>query len=269
MMKQSLLVGGISAAMVVGFAPAALAQEGEEAAFTANIGVTSNYVWRGVTQTRNGAAVQGGVDYAHAGTGLYVGAWLSNVDFGTTEVADVLDEDGNPTGETVEYSVDAPEYELDLYAGWGWNFTDSVALDLGYVYYHYGQYGSGADFGEIYAAVSFWWFEVGAYYTTNTQIDDTGTEAFVEGDLVYYGSFGIDLAQSWSLGITLGAYNFDNDSSSNELSYAWGQIDLTKSAGRYGDFTLSLSQTGTADDLGVDDKPNVFISWNKSFNLKS
>ena len=269
MMKKSPLVGAISAALLSGlpvFVPAALAQEEDDAVFTANIGVTSNYVWRGATQTNNGPAVQGGVD-AGLPLGFYVGLWMSNVNFGATEVADVLDQNGNPTGDTVEYSVDAPEYELDGYVGWGMDLTDNVGVDLGYVYYHYGQNESGIDFGEIYGSVSFWWFEVGVNYTANSQIDDD-TSAYVVGDVAYYGAFKLDIAESWSVGLTLGQYAFDNDSSDNELSFTWGQIDLTKSAGRYGDFTLSVSQAGEEAN-GGNDNPRVFITWTKGWNSRA
>jgi len=51
------------------------------AAVEANIGATSNYVWRGVTQTNDAVAVQGGIDYRHE-VGFYAGTWASNVDFG-------------------------------------------------------------------------------------------------------------------------------------------------------------------------------------------
>ena len=48
------------------------------AAVEANIGATSNYVWRGVTQTNDDAAISGGVDYSDE-SGVYVGAWASDV----------------------------------------------------------------------------------------------------------------------------------------------------------------------------------------------
>ena len=60
---------------------------------TGNIGATSNYLWRGTTQTSNEAAIQGGLDYAHD-SGFYAGTWASNVDFG-----------------------DETSYELDFYGG--------------------------------------------------------------------------------------------------------------------------------------------------------
>src|SRR3546814_8162459 len=49
------------------------------AAATGNVGGFSEYMFRGVEQS-NGAAVQGGLDYAHS-SGLYVGTWISNTDF--------------------------------------------------------------------------------------------------------------------------------------------------------------------------------------------
>ncbi len=48
------------------------------AAVEANIGATSNYVWRGVTQTSDDATLQGGVDYSNE-DGFSLGAWASDV----------------------------------------------------------------------------------------------------------------------------------------------------------------------------------------------
>ena len=52
-----------------------------QAELSANLGVQSNYYFRGITQTDDKAAVSGGIDYAHD-SGFYLGTWLSNVDFG-------------------------------------------------------------------------------------------------------------------------------------------------------------------------------------------
>ena len=48
---------------------------------SANVGATSNYLWRGVSQTANAAAISGGIDY-EADSGFYAGTWASNIDFG-------------------------------------------------------------------------------------------------------------------------------------------------------------------------------------------
>ncbi|MFB6259216.1 MAG: TorF family putative porin, partial [Thiohalorhabdaceae bacterium] len=51
-----------------------------QAGLTGNVGVTNNYIWRGFTQTNDMPAVSGGLDYSHS-SGIYVGTWISNVDF--------------------------------------------------------------------------------------------------------------------------------------------------------------------------------------------
>ena len=49
-----------------------------QAQITGNLGLTSDYRFRGVSQTQNAPAVQGGIDYNHV-SGLYIGNWNSSV----------------------------------------------------------------------------------------------------------------------------------------------------------------------------------------------
>ncbi|PIE90188.1 MAG: hypothetical protein CR997_07280 [Acidobacteria bacterium] len=83
------------------------------AQFSFNLGATSDFVWRGVTQTEEDPALQGGVDYAHA-SGFYAGAWASNVSF-----------DGDS------------DVEVDFYLGTVIPLPSNLKLDLGYVRYEY------------------------------------------------------------------------------------------------------------------------------------
>ncbi len=92
--------------------------------FTYNLDVTSDYVFRGFSQTNAKPAVQGGIDYAK---GLfYAGTWASSVDF-------------------------ANGYELDLYAGVK-PVIGKTSFDFGVVTYQYGETGFNAT--EAKAAVS-------------------------------------------------------------------------------------------------------------------
>ena len=100
------------------------------AELTGNLGVTTNYVFRGQTQTDDGAAIQGGVDYTDA-TGFYAGAWASNVDF-------VGAGDG---------------FEVDLYAGISLGISDAVNLDIGYILYEYTD-SANTDASELFIGVS-------------------------------------------------------------------------------------------------------------------
>ncbi len=83
--------------------------------FSANVSLTSNYKYRGITQTDDGPAVQGGFDYSYTPASLYAGVWASNVDAKAFADANV---------------------EMDWYAGWNPSFGD-LGLDLGYLYYSY------------------------------------------------------------------------------------------------------------------------------------
>ena len=83
---------------------------------TGNLSLNSDYRFRGISQTYKLPAVQGGLDYAHAG-GAYVGTWLSNVS-------------GN------SYNNGAG-LEWDLYGGYKFSPAQGVTLDLGALAYVY------------------------------------------------------------------------------------------------------------------------------------
>lgn len=68
----------LASAAVLAFPAAAAAQEAPSG--SANIAITSDYVWRGVSQSDEGPALQVGFDVAN--DMYYVGTWASNVDFG-------------------------------------------------------------------------------------------------------------------------------------------------------------------------------------------
>jgi uncharacterized protein (TIGR02001 family) len=109
--------------------------------FTGNIGIFSQYVFRGVSQTNEKPAVQGGFDLAHK-SGFYVGTWASNISWLS---------DATP-------SVSA-SMEWDMYGGYKGSLPADFGYDLGVLYYYYpGSYpGHGytkPDTLELYAALS-------------------------------------------------------------------------------------------------------------------
>ncbi|EGF90423.1 hypothetical protein ABI_34440 [Asticcacaulis biprosthecium C19] len=126
-MKKTLLVAAVALSAL--FAGAASAQDAGELSY--NVAATNNYVWRGVTQTDDNAALQAGVDYKKGM--FYVGAWGSNVDFVT------------PDNERANS-------EFDFYAGLTPTAGD-FSFDFGYIHYFYPDAHSG-NFGELKAAVS-------------------------------------------------------------------------------------------------------------------
>ncbi|RMG33853.1 MAG: hypothetical protein D6720_10685 [Gammaproteobacteria bacterium] len=205
-----------------------------QAELSANIGATSNYVWRGQTQTSDQAAISGGVDFSHD-SGLYLGTWISNIDWGAAG-----------SGE-----------ELDLYGGYSGE-ASGIGYDLGVIRYVYPSIGN-SDFTELYGSVSYGPATVGLNYTVN---GESGGQ-YDGGDLYYYASASFDLGEGWSVGGTVGHYTFDKVSS---VDYSHAQLDVTKSAGDFGDFTLSLSNVFDQDvGAGYDNDLMPFVSWSKSF----
>ena len=106
---KTMKIALAAAAATVALSGAATA---EELKLSYNVGVVSDYVFRGVSQTQEDPAIQGGVDATY-GIG-YAGVWASNVDFG----------------------ADDPSAEIDLYAGVRPTLGDT-SLDLGVLYYGY------------------------------------------------------------------------------------------------------------------------------------
>ncbi len=143
-MKRTIMA--ILAASAIGFGFGAKAAElitekDVNGKISANVGMVTEYFFRGITQTDEKFAVQGGLDFVH-NSGIYIGTWGSNVDFAEDE-SDGLG--------------DSASTEVDIYAGWSGELGKSkVTLDVGGIYYLYPGAGSSRDydFYEIYAGLS-------------------------------------------------------------------------------------------------------------------
>jgi hypothetical protein len=258
---------------------------------SANIGAVSNYMWRGVTQTQDGAAVQGGLDFSHE-SGFYMGTWASNVDWNDEgapqEVIIPLDPatgppatdaDGNLIGTTSGSSNPAsPNYELDLYLGFGNNITEDLSYNFKGIYYAYPD-GRDSDFAEIDGSMTFKWFTLGIAYTVYGENDDG---LFDNGDVYYYGGFEFgDLPFGLSFSARGGYYDFDNsdvvvgsvlDTVSGELIDVTESADywnygasISKDAGDFGTFSLNWDQNGGRSAVGYDNDPKFWVGWLKEF----
>lgn len=101
-------------------APAAAPEAPEVSPVTANVTVTNNYVYRGLTQSNYKPAIQGGFDYAHE-SGLYIGNWNSSISW----VSDA------------GYAKSAP-MEMDFYGGFKKDLiAEGFASDFGILQYYY------------------------------------------------------------------------------------------------------------------------------------
>ncbi|CAB5214968.1 Conserved hypothetical protein CHP02001 [uncultured Caudovirales phage] len=109
-----------------------------QAQVTGNLGLTSDYRFRGISQTQNGPAVQGGIDYAHS-SGLYIGNWNSSV--------------------SSQLYTNGAGVESDLYAGWKKDIYKGLTVDVGSYNYFYpnATNGSSPNFNtqELFAGLGY------------------------------------------------------------------------------------------------------------------
>lgn len=208
------------------------------AELSVNIGAVSNYYFRGFSESDDGAAIQGGIDYEHA-SGFYAGTWVSNVDFG-----------------------DETSYELDLYAGFADEFDSGFGYDVGYIYYAYPDArdatGSlSADFGEIYGEVSFDTGVVGLYGGMAYVVHDSDDSALEDDDMYFYAGLDVPFMDVYSAGFLVGRTSFDDSSLENYTHYT---ASLTRDAGDWGEFSFNLEYEDEFDkDVGA------WVGWSKTF----
>lgn len=101
-----------------------------------NIGATTDYRYRGISQTRLEPAVQGGVDYSQGG--FYVGAWASTIKW-------IKDVGGDS------------DIEIDLYGGYKGSISKDLGFDVGVLTYQYpsNKLNPSANTTELYGALTY------------------------------------------------------------------------------------------------------------------
>ena len=238
-LATSLAIGGMAVPM------AASATGGD---LSANITVTNNYIWRGLTQTSNETAFQGGIDYAWE-NGFYVGTWLSNVSYEQDDV------DSTSAQEDVQ---DPFSYEHDLYFGYSGEFGNGVSYDIGYLYYNYDSQAN-FDFGEVYGSIGIGGFSVSLNVLANTEADEGPGQDFGFGEATYL-----------SLDYTLGLGN------DLELTFHFGNHDgdfnnaFNGAGDSYNDYSVSLAKgpfAFTVSDTDVDEgDPDAAFATNPALN---
>jgi len=145
-----------------GFAALALLAAGtaaNSADFSATITGTTDYDFRGVTQTAQDPAIQGSLDFS-ADNGLYAGIWASNIDWGSGD----------------------PNVEIDYYGGWAGG--EDITWDLGVAYYTY-LGASSSNYAEYYAGLGWKYFGVKVWYASDYAGLEGKNERYFEGNFEY------------------------------------------------------------------------------------
>lgn len=216
-----------------------------DSSFSANASVTNNYIWRGLTQTTNDAAVQGGIDFAHD-SGFYLGTWVSNVEYAADD----------------NYS-----YEHDMYAGWSGDLGP-VSLDVGYLYYNYDDEAD-FDFGEVYATVGFGGFSASAYVLTNTEADEVGDQDFDAGEAYYISiDYAFEIGNGIEIGLHGGYHDGDFQEAFNGTDGDYYDYNISLSKGGFGFMISDTNVDGPAAEGGLDnDEVKFVVSYSVDVDL--
>ena len=199
---------------------------------SANIAITSNYIWRGVSQNLNSLAVQGGFDVAHT-SGLSAGVWASSVQQGSSSI------------------------ELDAYANYGFKVA-GIDASVGYIAYTY-QGNSSLDFSEVNVAATY------AGVTAKISKEITNAAAGTGfADFGYYYELGytysVPAVKGLDLGLHYGWADSNNNTTETGTDYS---VSLTYPVAGFA-ATVAYSNGGT-DNLGADVKKLYSLTLKKTF----
>ena len=161
--------------------------------WSANVGIVSDYHFRGIQQTES-ASASAGVDYEN--DGFYAGVW-------TAEVEDGL--------------------EVDLYGGYGFDLTDSISASIGYTTYQYT-----GDFDSAYNEFNFG-ISAGMFsleYSVGVWDGPVGDEMDVDYDFI-----GLTVEAESGLFATAGFFGQDTEGEYVEVGYGTSVGDFDVGVG--------------------------------------
>ncbi|MBT8419579.1 MAG: TorF family putative porin [Gammaproteobacteria bacterium] len=202
--------------------------------FTGNAAITSDYLFRGYSQTNESPAIQGGFDYEHTPSGFYLGIWASNIDF------DVDDDSA---------------IEMDFYGGISGAFANGVSWDVGGIYYYYpNQNDNFADYDclEFYGGLDYTFENSVLEPTVGVKLSYSSDYFNEDGD-AFYPEASLDLAlpQEIGLGFHVGRVDVDGDKTNPAgYDYTHWSAALSKEVAGFG---LSLSYNDANDDNACPD----------------
>jgi len=246
---------GITAAFITLSAPQAaeplIAGSSIPGEFSANIGLHSEYYFRGISQTDDVPALQGRFDWSATvdegtGIGVYLGVWGSNVDFNEAS------------------GVDGASIEIDYYGGLTGSIGSSgLSWDVGFIYFSYpGAAGSlNYDFVEAQGALS---YDFGV--ATATASLNYSPEYFGESGAAYYPKLAVDVPVGKYLTISahVAKQYIENNTAFGQPDYVDYSIGGTVNIAGF-DVNLTWSDTDLSSSECSDACGMVLMSVSRSF----
>lgn len=219
-MKKIILASAVIATFSGSIARAEDQKPDHEVSF--NVAVTSDYRYRGISQTRLKPALQGGADYTHNPTGLYAGTWLSTIKW----IKDV------PGGDA--------SIEWDIYAGKRGEIVPDVSYDVGVLRYQYpsNNLNPSANTTEVYGQLGYG----PAYIKYSHSL--TNLFGFADSEKSGYIDIGanLDVGNGYTVNLHAGHQKVKNNS---PFSYTDWKVGVTKD---FGVVTGAIAVIGTDTD---------------------
>jgi uncharacterized protein (TIGR02001 family) len=234
---------GFAALLAIIAAPGPATAQESPHTLTTNVGLFSQYVFRGLAQTNERPAIQGGADYAHT-SGFYAGTWLSNVSWFSDTNA------GNSNS-----------LEWDLYGGFRKSWDNGFSADAGYLRYEYpGSYDAlpagtvEPHTDEAYVAVGWKWATLKYSYAFSSLFGVEDSEGSDYLDLTVT----VPLGERFTAVAHAGMQNFSGTSAyaalqgtTNDALYSYDDYRATLNYSLGDGWTASLTFTSTnAEDAG-------------------
>lgn len=196
----------------------------ESSDLSANVALTSDYRFRGISQTLNDPAIQGGMDWN--GNLFSLGFWGSSIDF----------------GEDSALVSQRAQLELDLYAGFEREFRHGTSLGVQLVEYLYP--GADADLNYNYVELlSSFGFPIGPVSATVHVA--YSPEFFASSGTAFYYAFeaGLDLKRGFSIEAQIGRQSIEDNASFGTPDYTDWSLTLSRSWPKL--LGVSLAYIGT------------------------
>jgi uncharacterized protein (TIGR02001 family) len=223
--RALLFAFGAAITLLVPTAQAQTAAPAPEHTIAYNVSLSSQYIYRGLTQSNYRPAVALGADYSHS-SGFYAGVWASSITW------------------LRNFGISSARAEIDTYLGFK-NTVNDFTYDVGYLRYNYpGSVATGfvkPDTDEIYIAGTF------KEYTLKYSHGLSNVFGTADSKNTYY----IDLTAAWSLAqsMTLTAHvghQKFKGASADPATYTDWKLELGKDFGN--GITGSVGYTGTNAD---------------------
>ncbi len=196
---------------------------------SASIWLTTDYVFRGISNTDENPAIQGSLDYTYKG--FYLGIWGSNTSF--TDAA----------------------IEIDYYAGYAGSFGE-LGYDIMGIYYSYPSGGSNPepDYFEAHLGLTYKFTGLPLGPTLGTGYNYSPDFFGEDGDAHYvHGTLDLSLPYGFSLGGEVGYQDVEGDETTGNglgedggdgFNYYHWRISLAKEIPDWFNLDLSYHDTG-------------------------